>query len=61
MHFLVSKYLFFGRFSEFAVNTLLLTCILYCDAGPGELELFANTVRVVSYHGYYICPRAVFL
>ena len=47
---------------------ILLTCILYCDAGPGGrggggggIELFASTVRVVSYHGYHICPRAVFL
>ena len=37
---------------------VLLTCILYCDAGPGcdLIKLFASTV-LDSYHGYHVFLR----
>ena len=31
-----------------------------CRRARLQLELFTSTVRLVSYHGYHICPRAVF-
>ena len=51
---------------KFSVN-VLLTCIVYCDAGTRclirtRLGLFASTVNVASYsHGYHISPHAFFV
>ena len=39
---------------------MLLTCIIYCDAGPGPFDQNCMQVQYVdSYHGY-ICPRTFF-
>ena len=41
---------------NFTVN-MLLTCILYCKAGPGFDQNYSHVQYVVSYHGYHICSR----
>ena len=50
---------FAGQNKKFAVNIELLTCILYCDAGPGCLIRTSclEAQYVDTYHGYYICHR----
>ena len=41
---------------KFTVN-MLLTCIIYCDAGTGCL---IKVQYVDSYHGYHIFPHTFF-
>ena len=45
---------------KFTVN-MLLTCILYCGAGPGS-DLNSLQVQLAgSYYELHICPRTFFL
>jgi len=62
MVFLISQhFLLMEKNKKFTVN-MLLTCILYCDAGPGFFfdQNCLQVQYVDSYHGYHICHRMFF-
>ena len=58
----LQEFAFEGQNMTFTVN-VLLTCILYCDAGPGYDQKTQNCLQVQlmnSFHGYHICPPTFF-
>jgi len=57
----LQAFAFEGQNKKFTVN-MLVTCILYCDAGPSCLIRTSclQVQYVDSYHGYHVCHGTFF-